>query len=64
MNGDRPVSSDTRKRFRYVVDSTAVSNKERRAQLASIINETREKLLNLLNMQHDDSVRFDWSITQ
>ena len=64
MNGDRPVSSDTRKRFRHVVDSTAVSNKERRAQLASIINETREKLLNLLDIQQDNSVRFDWTTTQ
>jgi len=64
MNGNRPVSSDTSKRFRSIVDSAEVSNKKKRAQLATIIKEAREKLLNLLDMQQDNSVRHDWTITQ
>ncbi|MCK5133063.1 MAG: sigma-70 family RNA polymerase sigma factor [Candidatus Sabulitectum sp.] len=64
MNGRKPVFSDTRKSFRSVVNSAEVSNKERRSQLAGIINGTRQKLLNLLNLPEDLTGRGDWTLVQ
>ncbi|MCD4706726.1 MAG: sigma-70 family RNA polymerase sigma factor [Candidatus Sabulitectum sp.] len=64
MNGRKPVASDTRKNFRSVVDSTEVSNKERRTHLADTINGTRLELLNLLNLPTDLAGKGDWTPVQ
>lgn len=64
MNGRNTVASDTGKRFHSVVDSAEVSNKERRIQLAAIINGTRLTLLNLLNLPENLAGKGDWTLVQ
>ncbi len=64
MNGRRPVALDTGRSFHSVVDSTEVSNRERRIQLAETINGTRLKLLNLLNLSVDPVEKRDWTLMQ
>jgi RNA polymerase sigma factor (sigma-70 family) len=64
MNGRRTVAVDTRKRFRSVVDTTGVSTRERRAQLAGVIRDARMKLLDLLNIQIDSACKGNWITIQ
>lgn len=64
LNNRKNVASDTRSNFSSRVNSTEISNCERRIQLARIIKETRLKLLNLLNMSEDLACIGDWTKVQ
>ncbi|GEM_PF-1087907 len=64
MNGKKQVAFDTRNRFSSVVDTTDVSTRERRSQLAETIKRTRLKLLKLLDMEKEYTGRVDWTQVQ
>jgi RNA polymerase primary sigma factor len=62
MAGKKQISSDAGKSFKSVVDSTPVSNLERRTKLAEIINESRVNLLSILNLSSNENS--DWTRIQ
>jgi len=64
MGGRKQVASDTGRSFRSVVDITPVSNQKRRTQLAEIINESRTRLLSILDLPEDVTLNSDWSLIQ